>query len=258
MQIAGMPLILCILLVALRGFACDVLHEFFSNIFYKARCVKCMPMEVGVMNPHISIHMQCVSRAATGHRDAAAPPGNKRTVAPIGVSTVTRMEWQGIAAATSAASSLHGLAGAAVDRAQKNPAVLKAAATLGVWWCFTGMTMPSTNNTLSGWAEIQYSAAFTPPRWNCVLEHRDKKCLTAAVKITFRAVQNEEKCVIYLFYFIFKKKATSWCWLKQNLLKSLKQHKFSRMHFEKRLLSFSDDLTWSLKNYEIEASGKLA
>lgn len=91
-----------------------------------------MPVEVGVMNSHISIHTQCVGCAATRHRDAAAPPGNKRAVAPIHVSTVTRMEWQGIAAAASAASSLHGLAGAVAHQAQKRPAVLKAAATRGV------------------------------------------------------------------------------------------------------------------------------
>lgn len=117
------------------GFACDVLHEFFSSIFYKMHSVKCMSVEVGVMNSHISFHMQCVCRAETRHRHAAAPPGNKRAVAPIHVSTVTRMEWQGIAAATSAASSPHGLAGPVVHHRLRK--------TLQFWsllllWAFGG------------------------------------------------------------------------------------------------------------------------
>lgn len=181
-----------------RGFACDVLHEFISNIFYKAHCVTCMPMEVSVMNSHISIHMQSVSCVATRHRQAAAPPGNKRAVAPIHVSTVTRMEWHGIAAATSAASSLHGIASALVHQAQKKPAVLNAAATLGVWWCFTGMTMPSANNTLSGRAEIQYSAAFAPPHWNCVcLSTETKKMAHSCSENHNQSCPNEEKCVTF-------------------------------------------------------------
>lgn len=89
-----------------RGFARDVLHEFLSNIFYKAHCVKCMPYgsqchDLSCIHPHAA----CEPRRA-------APPGNKRAAAPIHVSAVTRMEWQGIAAATSAASSPHALAGA--------------------------------------------------------------------------------------------------------------------------------------------------
>lgn len=102
-----------------RGFACDVLHEFFSNISHKAHCVKCMSVEV--MNSRISIHTQRESRAATRHCHAAAPSGNKRAVAPIHVSTVTRMEWQGIAAATSATSSLHSHASAVAHQAEKKP-----------------------------------------------------------------------------------------------------------------------------------------
>lgn len=120
------------------------------------------------------------------------PPGNKRAVAPIHVSTVTRMEWQGIAAATSAASSPHTASLVLLyTTGSGKPCSLKPAAPLGVCWCFTGMSMPSANNTLSGWAEIQYSSAFYTPTLQtvCAWAQRQKKCLTAATKITIIAAQ---------------------------------------------------------------------
>lgn len=120
---------------------------------YGSRC-----HELSYILPHASV---CV----VPRRNIVTQPRRPvtRAVAPIHVSTVTRMEWQGIAAATSAASSPMRPRWSWTPQAQKSPAVLKPAATLGVWWCFTGMSMPSANNTLSGWAEIQYSAAFYTP-----------------------------------------------------------------------------------------------
>lgn len=126
-------------------------------------------------------------------------PGNRRAAALIHVSTVTQMDWQGIP--TSVASLLHILARPGSER----PSVLKRDAALGIWRYFTGMNMLSANNTLSGWAETQYSALFTPPHHKlhscermkvCTQGQRDKKnnpqcCLSTPTKITMWAVHKK-------------------------------------------------------------------
>lgn len=130
---------------------------------------------------------------------AAVPPGNRRAAAPIHVSTVTQMDWQGIP--TSVTSLLHILASPGSERAS----VLKRDAALGIWRYFTGMNMLSANNPLSGWAETQYSALFTPPQHKlhscermkvCTQAQRDKEnnpqcCLSTPTKIPMWAVQKK-------------------------------------------------------------------
>lgn len=130
---------------------------------------------------------------------AAVPPGNRRAAAPIHVSAVTQMDWQRIP--TSVASLLHILASPGSERAS----VLKRDAALGIWRYFTEMNMLSANNTLSGWAETQYSALFTPPQHKlhscermkvCTQPQRDKKnkpqcCLSTPTKITMWAVHRK-------------------------------------------------------------------
>lgn len=111
----------------------------------------------------------------------------------------------------------------------ERPSVLKRDAAPGVWRYFTGMNMLSANNTLSGWAETQYSALFTPPHHKlhscesmkvCTQAQRDKKNTTLSVA---SQLQQKSQCElstrrIFTFY-----KAHRWLWLKQNLLKSSTQ-----------------------------------
>lgn len=89
--------------------------------------------------------------------------------------------------------------------AQKGPPFWSVMLQLGIWRYFTGMNMLSANNTLSGWAETQYSALFTPPHHKlhscermkvCTQAQGDKKnnppcCLSTPTKITMWAVHKK-------------------------------------------------------------------